>query len=191
MTYPPQQPQPHGPQGPYGPPNPNPYGPPPQGPYGQQQPMPYGQQQSYGQQQLYGQPPPYGYVGPPGYGQPPKKRTGLVVGIVIAVVVAIGAGIGAYFVFFHNGGNGRNSANATPQQVITGFAQSYTSLAHTLSTDDLARVKTYLCAKDQTAVQAIYDHEKAANGADQTFVMTASGAATTGNAGTFTVVIKD
>jgi hypothetical protein len=196
MTHPPQQPGSYGPQGPYGPPNPNPYGPPPQGPYGSQQPTPYGQpppgqQPPYGQPPYGQQPPPYGYVGPPGYGQPPKKRTGLVVGIVIAVVVAIGAGIGAYFVFFHNGGNGRNSANATPQQVATGFAQSYTSLAHTLSTDDLAKVKTYLCAKDQTAVQAIYDHEKAANGADQTFVMTASGAATTGNTGTFTVVIKD
>jgi hypothetical protein len=139
----------------------------------------------------YGQPPPYGYVGPPGYGPPPKKRTGLVVGVVIAVLVAIGAGVGAYLVFFHHGGNGQNSANATPQQVATGFAQSYTSLAHSRSTDDLAKVKTYLCAKDQTAVQAIYDHEKAVNGADQTFTMTASAAATTGTTGTFTVMIKD
>ncbi|HEY3609504.1 MAG TPA: hypothetical protein VGL06_18525 [Pseudonocardiaceae bacterium] len=154
--------------------------------------MAYGQPAPYEQPQPYAQPQPYGYVGPPGYGQPTrKKRTGLIVGIVIAVVVLIGGGIGAYFVFFANSGNGQNSANATPQQVVAGFAQSYTSLAHSLSTDDLAKVKSYLCAKDQAAVQAIYDHEKSANGADKTFTMTASGAATTGTTGTFTLVITD
>jgi hypothetical protein len=147
--------------------------------------MPYGQPPPYG----YAEPPP-GYVGPPGYGPPQRKRrTGLVVGVVLAVVVLIGAGIGAYFVFFHQ--SGQNSANATPQQVVTGFAQSYTSLAHSLSTDDLAKVKSYLCATDQTAVQAIYDHEKSANGADKTFTMTASGAATSGTTGSFTLKITD
>jgi Tfp pilus assembly protein PilE len=132
-----------------------------------------------------------GYVGPPGYGPPPqpRKRTGLVVGVVIGVLVLVGAGIGAYFVFFAK--SGQNSANATPQQVVTGFAQSYTSLAHSLSTDDLTKVKSYLCATDQTAVQAIYDHEKSANGADKTFTMTASNAATTGTTGSFTLVITD
>lgn len=199
MTYPPQQPQqqpgPYGPQGPYGPPSPNLYGPPqgqagpPYGPPGQ--PVAYGQPPPYGQPQSYEQPQPYGYVGPPGYGQPPKKRTGLIVGIVIAVVVLVGVGVGAYFAFFAKAGNGQNSANATPQQVVAGFAQSYTSLAHSLSTDDLAKVKSYLCAKDQAAVQAIYDHEKSSNGADKTFTMTASGTATTGTTGTFTLVIID
>jgi hypothetical protein len=152
----------------------------------------YGQPPSYEPPPSYQQPQPYGYVGPPGYGQPPrKKRTGLIVGIVIAVVVLIGGGIGAYFVFFVKGGNGQNSANATPEQVVAGFAQSYTSLAHSLSADDLAKVKSYLCAKDQAAVQAIYDHEKNANGADKTFTMTASGAATTGTTGTFSLMITD
>ena len=146
--------------------------------------MPYGQPPPYG----YGEPP--GYVGPPGYGPPQrKKRTGLVIGVVIGVIVLVGAGIGAYFVFFHQ--SGQNSANATPQQVVTGFAQSYTSLAHSLSTDDLTKVKSYLCATDQTAVQAVYDHEKSANGADRTFTMTASGATTTGTTGSFTLVITD
>jgi hypothetical protein len=157
----------------YPPQQPGPYGPPGQvDPYG-----PFGQQM------------PGGYVGPPGYGQSPKKRTGLVVGIVIAVVVLVGAGIGGYYLFFRKAG--ADNANATPQQVVSGFAQSYTSLAHTLSTDDLARVKTYLCAKDQDAVQAIFDHEKSTNGKDTSFSMRADSVTTTGDSGTFMLTISE
>ncbi|HEX4701346.1 MAG TPA: hypothetical protein VH352_04390 [Pseudonocardiaceae bacterium] len=171
MTYPPQPPGP----------GPGPYGPPPG------QADPFGQQ-SFAQQQ-YEQQMPGGYVGSPGYGQPPKKRTGLVVGIVIAVVVLVGAGVGGYFLFFHK--NTAGTANATPQQVVSGFAQSYTSLAHTLSIDDLAKVKTYLCAKDQDAVQAIFDHEKGTNGKDTSFSMRADRVTTTGDGGTFMLTISE
>lgn len=127
-----------------------------------------------------------GYVGPPR----PRRRTGLVAGIVIGAVVLIGAGTGAYYLFFRTG-TGQPGADATPAQVVSGFAQSYTSLAHTLSADDLARVRTFLCAKDQEAVQVIYDHQKGTNGADTSFSMRASGVTVKGDAGTFVIVIDD
>jgi hypothetical protein len=153
--------------------------------YPPQQPGSYG---SYdpGGSAPYGAPPPLGYVGPP----PPRRRTGLVVGIVIGAVVLIGAGTGAYYLFFR-ADTGRPGADATPAQVVSGFAQSYTSLAHTLSTDDLARVRTFLCAKDQDAVQVIYDHQKGANGVDASFSMRASGVTVKGDGGTFVIVIDD
>lgn len=164
MTYPPQQPG----AGPYGPP-PGPYG--PQGQPGQ-----------------YGPPSPYGYVGPPP--PPSRRRTGLVVGAAIGVLVLVGAGVGAYYLFLRPN-NAQAGGNASPQQVVAGFAQSYTSLAHTLSTDDLARVKGYLCTTDQQAMQVIYDHQKALHDTDRSFAMRASDARVTGTQGTFMIVIVD
>ncbi len=104
---------------------------------------------------------------------------------LLVVVLAIGAGIGGYFVFFHK------SDQQTADQVVSGFATAYTSLAHSMSPGDLAKVKTYLCTKDQQAVQTIYDNEKQAGGADATFSLTASGTKTNGNVGTFSLVITD
>jgi hypothetical protein len=60
-----------------------------------------------------------------------------------------------------------------------------------MSATDLAKVKKFLCAKDQQAMQGIYDHEKAGGGPDASFSLTASGTRTNGNAGSFTLVIKD
>src|SRR6266568_3405015 len=163
MTYPPRRPGPYGPTGSYGPGGsaPDPYGPPP------------------------GYRPPYSYVGPP---PPPRRRTGLVVGIVIAVLVLIGAGAGAYYLFFR-ASDTQTGANATPQQVASGFAHAYTSLAHTLSADDLARVDGYLCAKDQGAMRVIYDHQKNTNSTDRSFSMRASQVSVQGVTGTFQIVV--
>ncbi|HVV23241.1 MAG TPA: hypothetical protein VHF06_27660 [Pseudonocardiaceae bacterium] len=211
------QPDPYGHQGPYGPAHqggygqpapgqPAPGGPGPGQPYpGQPYPgqQPYGQPGQYpqyglppgqfGQPDPYGQPPPGtpGYL-PPGYvpmdaqggGPPRRSRTGLIIGLVVALVV-VGAGIGAYFLFF------TKSDQQEADDVVTGFAQSYTSLAHSMSTGDLAKVKTYLCTKDQQAVQSIYDDEKQNGGADTSFSMTTSNTMVTGGTGTFNVVIKD
>jgi hypothetical protein len=113
----------------------------------------------------------------------------LVVGIAIGAVVLIGAGIGAYYVFFHK--TQQPAANANPQQVVVGFAQAYTSLAHTLSPDDLAKVKGYLCATDQQAMQVIYDHQKSGNSADTSFSIRTSGVAVSGEHGTFQFVIVE
>jgi hypothetical protein len=119
---------------------------------------------------------------------PPKRRTGLIVGIVIAVVVAVGAGTGAYLLFFHKSG----TEALSPDDVVSGFAQSYTALAHSMSAGDLTKAKVYLCAKDQTALQGIYDREKRGGGADASFSLAKSGAVTTnGTTGTFTLVVKD
>jgi hypothetical protein len=60
-----------------------------------------------------------------------------------------------------------------------------------MSSDDLAKVKPYLCVKDQQALQGIYEHEKANGGADKSFSLTTSGTSTSGDKGTFTLVIKD
>lgn len=109
---------------------------------------------------------------------------------MVAVLVLIGAGIGAYLVFFRPTG-AQAAGNTDPQQVVAGFAQSYTSLAHTLSTGDLARVKGYLCTSDQQAMQVIYDHQKALNDTDRSFSMRASDTRVTGTQGTFTIVITD
>jgi len=114
----------------------------------------------------------------------------LVVGTVIAVLVLVGAGTGAYLVFFRPSGTAA-AGNTDPQQVVAGFAQSYTSLAHTLSTDDLARVKGYLCPTDQQAMQVIYDHQKALHNTDSSFSMRASDARVAGSQGTFQIVITD
>jgi hypothetical protein len=114
----------------------------------------------------------------------------LVVGIVLAVVVLVGAGIGAYYVFFRSGGQ-QSVANSDPQEVVSGFAAAYTSLAHTLSSADLARVKGYLCTADQQAMQVIYDHQKSLNSTDRSFSMRTSGLATDGDRGTFQFVITD
>lgn len=199
MTQPPQQPG-WSPD-PYG--QPQPYGQPPQGtpgygqpPYGQpvpppqQQPFPEqgfpGQQGQFGQQPGYGAPPGYPPPGfrPVGEEQPKRRRTGLIVTLVI-VLVAVGAGIGGYFVFFHK------SDQEVATEAVSGFAQAYTSLAHSMSASDLAKVKTYLCAKDQQAVQSIYESEKQNGGADATFSLTTTGTTTTGNTGTFSLTIKD
>jgi hypothetical protein len=76
--------------------------------------------------------------------------------------------------------------------VVSGFAQSYTALAHSMSATDLTRAKVYLCDKDQVALQGIYDRERSSGGADSSFSLTTSGpVSTNGNAGTFTLVIKD
>jgi hypothetical protein len=190
MTQPP--PPPGWSPDPYG--QPQPYGQPPQGApgYGQQQPLPGqgfpgpGQQGQFGQQPEYAPP---GYL-PPGFRpadeqQPPKRRrTGLIVTLVV-VLVAVGAGIGAYYLFFHK------SDQQVADQVVSGFAQSYTSLAHSMSAGDLAKVKTYLCAKDQQAVQTIYDSERQTGGADATFSLTTTGTRTSGSTGSFSLVIKD
>lgn len=109
---------------------------------------------------------------------------------MIAVVLLIGVGIGAYYVFFHKGDE-RAAANGSPQEVVRGFASAYTSLAHTLSAADLARVKSYLCATDQQAMQVIYDHQKSLNSTDRSFSMRTSGLATDGTRGTFQFVITD
>lgn len=109
---------------------------------------------------------------------------------MIAVVVLIGAGIGAYYVFFHEGDQ-QAAANTSPQQVVSGFAQAYTSLAHTLSANDLAKVKGYLCAADQQAMQVIYDHQKSLNSTDSSFSMRTSGLAIGGERGTFQFVIVE
>jgi hypothetical protein len=111
----------------------------------------------------------------------------LVVGIVLGVVVLIGAGIGAYYVFFHKGGQ-QAIANASPQQVVIGFARAYTSLAHTLSPGDLAKVNGYLCAADQQAMQVIYDHQRSGNSADSSFSIRTSGLTVDGERGTFRFV---
>jgi hypothetical protein len=189
----------------------------PPGQFGQQgqpgqfgQPAPFGQPDQYGQAAPYGRPgqfgqpqpfaaPPIdlaaqqpGYL-PPGYRAadelpPPRRRTGLVVGLVIAVVVAVGAGTGAYLLLFHKSG----TEALSPDDVVSGFAQSYTSLAHSMSPGDLSKAKVYLCAKDQTALQGIYDRERQGGGADASFSLAKAGAVTTkGNAGTFTLVVKD
>ncbi|HEX5404664.1 MAG TPA: hypothetical protein VFX16_20435 [Pseudonocardiaceae bacterium] len=189
MTQPPQQP--------FG--APDPYGRP--GPYQQSQyAQPEYQQPQYPQRdpgfpaaaQYPEQPGQFGTPGylPPEYRQAdqlpmPTRHNGRVVGFVIAIVVAIGLGTGAYFVFF------RGAAQASPDQVVSGFAHSYTTLAHTMSANDLAKVKTYLCPKDQTAVQSIYDREKATGGADSSFSLSASGTKTNGNLGSFNLVIQD
>jgi hypothetical protein len=155
------------------------------------QPFP-GQPGQFGQQPFDG-PQPFesaqpGYL-PPGFRpvdaeSPKPKRKGLIISLVI-VLVAIGVGIGAYFVFFHK------SDQQTADEVVTGFAQAYTSLAHSMSTSDLAKVKTYLCAKDQQAVQAIYNNEKQSGGADSTFSLTTSGTRTSGTVGSFSLTIRD
>jgi hypothetical protein len=76
------------------------------------------------------------------------------------VVVAVGAGTAAYLLFFH-----KSSAEAlSPDQVVSGFAQSYTALAHSMSATDLTRAKVYLCDKDQVALQGIYDRERSSGG---------------------------
>jgi hypothetical protein len=75
--------------------------------------------------------------------------------------------------------------------VVTGFTNSYTSLAHSMSATDLSKVKGFLCTKDQQAVQAIYDHEKSSGGADSGFSMKASGVATKGDAGSFNLILTD
>lgn len=108
----------------------------------------------------------------------------------IGVLVLVGAGVGAYYLFFRPGA-GQAGGNTNPQQVVSGFAQSYTSLAHTLSTDDLARVKGYLCSGDQQAMQVIYDHQKALHSTDNSFSMHASDPKITGTHGTFVIVITD
>lgn len=186
------------------PPQPGPYGPPPdygQPGYGPDYGQGYGQQPGYGQQAPYGQPGygPAGYgqpeqFGPPGYPQgfrpvdqerPTKRRTGLVVGLIAAVVVLVGTGVGVYFLFFHK--NDTQVADGT----VTGFAQAYTSLAHTMSAGDLAKVKGYLCTRDQQAVQSIYDNEKNTGGADSSFSLTTSNTKTTGDTGTFSLTIRD
>jgi hypothetical protein len=193
MSQPPQQPGPFGQPDPYG--QPNPYQQPQQPRFPEQQyPHQYAPPGQFPQQpgQFGAQPAAFGTPGylPPEYRQadqlpPPSRRTGRIVGLVIAIVVAIGVGTGAYFVFF------RGSAEASPDQVVSGFANSYTTLAHTMSATDLAKVKTFLCAKDQVAMQGIYDHEKASGGADSSFSLTASGIRTNGNLGSFTLKISD
>jgi hypothetical protein len=114
-----------------------------------------------------------------------------VIGIVIAVVVLVGAGTGAYYLFFRHGDSPAGTANATPQQVVSGFAQAYTSLAHTLATDDLAKVDSYLCAADQSAMQVIYQHQKGTNSTDASFSMRTSDVSVQGAKGTFLIVISD
>jgi hypothetical protein len=93
MTYPPQQP----------------------GPHGQQQPDPYGQQPGWpgGYQQ---QPPPPGY-GYPG-SQPPKNRTPLIVGLSVLGVLLVG-GVVTTVVLLNKGdssagGSGSTSTSAEP-----------------------------------------------------------------------------
>jgi hypothetical protein len=108
-----------------------------------------------------------------------------VIGVVVAVVVLIGAGVGGYVVFFHK------SDAQVADEVVTGFAQAYTSLAHTMSAADLAKVKGYLCTRDQQAVQSIYDNEKNTGGTDSSFSLTTSNTTTNGAAGTFSLTIRD
>lgn len=112
------------------------------------------------------------------------RRRGRLIGVAIAAVAAIGVGTGAYFVFWHQGA-------VPPDQVASGFAQSYTSLAHSMSAADLAKVKTYLCTSDQQAVDAIYQRAKTGHGTDASFTMTASNTRTNGDAGSFTLTIVD
>jgi hypothetical protein len=192
-----------------------------QGQFGQQ-PGQYGQPDQFGQQGQFGQPGSFGQPGQPGqpgqFGQPgpfgaqpggfgeqqpgylppgyrsadelppPRRKSGRIVALVIAVVVAVGVGTGAYLLFFHKSG----TEALSPDDVVTGFAQSYTSLAHSMSAGDLTKAKVYLCAKDQTALQGIYDREKQGGGADSSFSLAKSGAVTTnGSTGSFTLVVKD
>jgi hypothetical protein len=130
---------------------------------------------------------------PPGYRVadevvPRQRRTGLIVGLAVAVVAAVGAGTAAYLLFFHK----PNAEALSPDQVVSGFAHSYTALAHSMSPADLTRAKVYLCDKDQVALQGIYDHERATGGADSSFSLTTSGpVSTNGNTGTFTLMITD
>jgi hypothetical protein len=189
-----------------------------QGQFGQQSGQ-YGQPDQFGQQGQFGQPGSFGQPGQPGqFGQPgpfgaqpggfgeqqpgylppgyrsadelppTRRKSGRIVALVIAVVVAVGVGTGAYLLFFHKSG----TEALSPDDVVTGFAQSYTSLAHSMSAGDLTKAKVYLCAKDQTALQGIYDREKQGGGADSSFSLAKSGAVTTnGSTGSFTLVVKD
>jgi hypothetical protein len=121
VTYPPQQPGPHGQQpGSYDPSSggfgqqqpPQGYGQP--GQYVQQPPQGYGQQQQWGQPhpQWGQQPGPYGQPGFPG-GQPPQKgKTGLVIALVIGVLALAGLGTGVYFIVNKNNSGSSQSASS-------------------------------------------------------------------------------
>lgn len=138
MTYPPQQPGPHGQPGPQGQPGPwgqqpgpapgqGPYGAPQhgQGGYGQpgpgqppQQPGwggdPYGGQQQHGQQQG-----PYGQPG--GYGTPPpKKKSPLpwILGGVGAVALIAVIALVAFFVMRDSGGGAGGTPRATAEAYV-------------------------------------------------------------------------
>jgi hypothetical protein len=133
VTYPPQQPGPHGQQpGGYDASSsgfvqqqpPQGYGQPDQ--YGQQPPQGYGQQQQWGQPQpQWGQQPgPYGQSGFPG-GQPPKKgKTGLVIALVIGVLALAGLGTGVYFIVNKNNSGSSQSASSESTDSGTGSSDN-------------------------------------------------------------------
>ena len=123
MTYPPQQPGPHGPQqppGPYGQ-QPGPYGgqQPPRDPYGQSPPPPpdpYGQQSSYQGLGTY----PTGPSEPP----PPKKRnTGTIVAVVLVALLVLGGGGASVYLLTKKKDDPSNSASTnqtgTPKPTAT------------------------------------------------------------------------
>jgi hypothetical protein len=192
MTYPPQQPGPHGPQ-------PDPYG-----HYGQQ-PGPHGQQPGpgpYGQQPgPYGPPPrpgPYGqqvgpYHPPSGYqgsgggypgsapggpgGEPTKKRnTGMIVAVVVlAVLVLAGAAIGIYLLTNDDSANtasGGQTASASgeangPAAVQQAYMTAYETKSFGSVVDNACEAYLSKFGKDTSALEqqlAPYDIEATADG---------------------------
>lgn len=114
----------------------------------------------------------------------PRRATGRIVGFVVAIIVAMGAGIGGYLLFFR-------TDTLSANQVASGFAHSFTSLAHSMSAGDLTQVDTFLCARDRKAVQSIYQRQQAKGGPDRSFSMVASGVRTNGEIGSFTILVTD